>query len=105
MMLAFGISPTMEENKDCLCRALSIQFRMFVGSNSDEVDDIVAIEYQKLLAEPKDEETKSHQPAGILYPGDRICFKSKNRPTYQVNIYEKFQHTWEFENAGTQVWR
>ena len=42
-MLAFGISPTMEENKDCLCRALSIQFRMFVGSNSDEVDDIVAI--------------------------------------------------------------
>ncbi len=53
VMLAFGISPTMEENKDCLCRALSIQFRMFVGSNSDEVDDIVAIEYQKLLAEPK----------------------------------------------------
>ena len=105
VMLAFGISPTMEENKDCLCRALSIQFRMFVGSNSDEVDDIVAIEYQKLLAEPKDEETKLHQPAGILYPGDQICFKSKNRPTYQVNIYEKFQHTWEFENAGTQVWR
>ena len=25
VMLAFGISPTMEENKDCLCRALSIQ--------------------------------------------------------------------------------
>lgn len=105
VMLAFGISPTMEENKDCLCRALSIQFRMFVGNNSDEVDDIVAIEYQKLLAEPKDEEIKLHQPAGILYPGDQICFKSKNRPTYQVNIYEKFQHTWEFENAGTQVWR
>ena len=22
-----------------------------------------------------------------------------------MNIYEKFQHTWEFENTGTQVWR
>ena len=40
-----------------------------------------------------------------MYPGDQVYLKSKYRPTYQVNIYERFQHTWEFENVGTQVWR
>ena len=70
----------------------------------DDADDIVAMEYQKLLAEPQ-EEIKSYQTASVLYPGDQIYFKSKYRPTYQVNIYEKFQHTWEFENTGIQVWR
>lgn len=104
VMLAFGIPPTTEENKDCLCRALSLQLRAFVDSDADEADDIVAIEYQKLLAVPQ-EETESYQPASVLYPGDQIYFTSKFRPTYQVNIYEKFQHTWEFENVGTQVWR
>lgn len=104
VMLAFGISTTMEENKECLCRALSIQFREFVKSDSDEVDDIVAMEYQKLLAAPQDKGSESYHPASVFYPGDQIYFKSKYRPIYQVNIYEKFQHTWEFENAGTQVW-
>lgn len=105
VMLAFGIPPTTEMNKDCLCRALSIQFRAFVESDNDEADDIVAMEYQKVLSEPQVEETEQYHPASVLYPGDQIYFKSQYRPTYQVNIYEKFQHTWEFENVGTQVWR
>lgn len=105
VMLAFGIPPTTEENKDCLCRALSIQFRAFVESDNEEADDIVAMEYQKLLTEPQDKEAESYHPSSVLYPGDQLYFKSKYRPTYQVNIYEKFQHTWEFENIGTQVWR
>lgn len=54
---------------------------------------------------PKEETTETYHSASVLYPGDQIYFKSKFRPTYQVNIYEKFQHTWEFENTGTQVWR
>lgn len=56
-------------------------------------------------ANPKEETTETYHSASVLYPGDQIYFKSKFRPTYQVNIYEKFQHTWEFENTGTQVWR
>ena len=105
VMLAFGIPPTTEENKDCLCRALSIQFRAFVESDNEEADDIVAMEYQKLLTEPQDKEAESYHPSSVLCPGDQLYFKSKYRPTYQVNIYEKFQHTWEFENIGTQTWR
>lgn len=105
LMFAFGISPTTEENKDCLCKALSLQLRAFVDSDTDEADDIVAIEYQKLLAEPQMEIAKSYHPATVLYPGDQIYFKSKCGSIYKVNIYEKFQHTWEFENTGSQVWR
>lgn len=105
VMLAFGIPPATEMNKGCLCRALSIQFRAFVESDNEETDDIVAMEYQKLLTEPQDKKMESYHPSSVLYPGDQIYFKSKYRPTYQVNIYEKFQHTWEFENIGTQVWR
>lgn len=105
VMIAFGIPPTSEMNEDCLCRALAIQFRAFIESDTDEADDIAAMEYQKLLAEPKEETAEAYHPASVLYPGDQIYFKSKFRPTYQVNIYEKFQHTWEFENTGTQVWR
>lgn len=105
VMRAFGIPPTTEENKDCLCRALSIQFRAFVESNTEDADDIVAMEYLKLLVEPEDERVKSYHPVSVSYPGDQIYLKSKHRPTYEVNIYERFQHTWEFENVGTQVWR
>ncbi len=104
VMLAFGIPPTTQEQIDCLCRALSVQFKAFIDSSTDEADDIVAMEYQRLLAAPKDEDKESYHPTSVLYPGDQIYFKSKYRPTYQVNIYEKFQHTWEFENVGTQVW-
>lgn len=104
VMISFGIPPTTEINEDCLCRALAIQFKAFVDSNTDEADDIVAIEYQKLFTEPQEEENESYHPASILYPGDQIYFTSKYIPIYQVNIYEKFQHTWEFENVGTQVW-
>ncbi len=105
VMVAFGIPPTSKMNEDCLCRALAIQFRAFIESDTDEADDIAAMEYQKLLADPKEETTETYHSASVLYPGDQIYFKSKFRPTYQVNIYEKFQHTWEFENTGTQVWR
>lgn len=105
VMVAFGIPPTSKMNEDCLCRALAIQFRAFIESDTDEADDIAAMEYQELLADPKEETTETYHSASVLYPGDQIYFKSKFRPTYQVNIYEKFQHTWEFENTGTQVWR
>lgn len=105
VMLAFGIPPTTEMDDDCLCRSLAIQFRAFIESDTDEADDIVALEYQKLLTEPQMETAESYHHTSVLYPGDQIYFKSKFRPIYQVNIYEKFQHTWEFENTGTQKWR
>lgn len=105
VMLAFGIPPTTEIRKACLCRALAIQLRTFVDSDTDEADDIVLMEYQRLLSEPQEEQIEAYSSPSVLYPGDKIYLKSQYQPTYQVNIYEKFQHTWMFENVGTQVWR
>lgn len=105
VMLAFGIPPSAEENKELLCRALAIQFKAFIDSTTDEADDIVAIEYQKLLAEPQKDVSNSYQPSSVLYPGDQVYLKTKFRQIYQANIYEKILHTWEFENVGTQTWR
>ena len=103
--LSFGISSDKKIDPECLCVALAMQFNLFIGSNSDEADDVVALEYQKLLAEPTAIESESYCPASVLYPGDQVRLKSKYRPVYRVGIYEKFEHTWEIENIGTQVWQ
>ena len=105
VMLAFGIPPNTQEQIDCLCKVLAIQFKAFIDSDTDEADDIVAMEYQKLLAAPQQKESESYSLTSVLYPGDQVYLKSQYSPTYQVNTYEEFQHTWEFENIGTQVWR
>ena len=105
IMLSFGIVPDIEINIECLCRALAIQFRAFVESKTNEADDIVALEYQKLLAMPETAETDDYQPASVLYPGDQVCLRTKIRPVYRESIYKLIQHTWEFENTGNQTWR
>ncbi len=104
VMLAFGIPSTATVNENCLYRALAIQLQSFVESNTDEANDIAAMEYQKLIEEPQEKKIESFHPVSAFYSGDQIYFSSKPRPTYQVNVYEKFQHTWEFENVGTQMW-
>lgn len=104
VLLSCGIPPTERDNKKCLSRALAMQFKSFVDSDTDEADDIVSLEYQKLLAEPSATE-ESNEPPSVFYPGDNVYLKSRHRPTYSVNVYEKFQHTWEFDNTGTLTWR
>ena len=105
VMLSFGIPPSMAENAKCLCRALALQLKGFITSQTDEATDIVLLEYQRLLSEPQAAD-KSVQSVGVpLYPDDQVYYKSKFRPTYDVDIYKVFQHTWEFDNVGTQTWR
>lgn len=105
IMLSFGILPDMEINIECLCRALAIQFRAFVESKANETDDIVALEYQKLLAMQEAAEMDDYQQASVLYPGDQVCLRTKICPVYRESIYKPIQHTWEFENTGNQTWR
>lgn len=105
IMLVFGIPPQTEICKNYLCMALAVQFHAFVASNTDEADDIVATEYQRLLSQPQERQCEPYHQPSVLYPGDQIYSKSTFRPTYTVNIYELFQHSWEFENTGTQTWR
>ena len=104
IMLAFGIPPTAERNETQFCKALSIQFKGFIDSDDETVDDIVAIEYQRLLSEAA-EVTPVAQPTRVLYPGDSIYMSSAIRSIYQVVCDERFQHTWDFSNVGNQTWR
>lgn len=40
-----------------------------------------------------------------LYPGDNVCVEPHFMAVYFVEIYEKFQHTWEIKNTGTKTWK
>ena len=106
IMLEFGIPPGTDENFKLLCLALAIQVKAFIDSADENADDIVMLEYQRLLSEPPADKTSiaSSSPE-MLYRNDPIYFRSPHRPTYEVDIYETFQHTWMFDNVGKQTWR
>ena len=103
IMLAFGIPPAAEVNKVALCKALSIQLKMFADSHDENTSDIVALEYQRLLSEPPEPAPSTPRPS-VLYLGDNIYLNSAFRPVYSVACDEQFQHTWDFSNVGNRTW-
>lgn len=102
---AFGVPPSADISKPHLCRALALQLKAIIESDNTDPGDIVMIEYQKLLSEPQEESSETYRPASVLYRGDQIYRRTAYRPVYDVKLYEKFTHTWSFENIGNQVWR
>ena len=103
--LAFGVPPSANISKPHLCRALALQLKTIIDSDNTDPGDIVMIEYQKLLSEPTEGKSETYRPVSVLYKGDRIYRKTAYRPVYDVKLYEKFTHTWHFENIGEQTWR
>ena len=51
-MTAFAIPASVVPDRAVLSKSLAAQFQLFFQSNSDDVDDIVAVKYQQLLSEP-----------------------------------------------------
>lgn len=100
----FGLPIAGTIDKPALCCALAAQFRTIMDSDSSDADIVLMLEYQKYLDQPQKELSASRQ-ISVLYPGDQIYNRVMRRANYEVEIYEKFQHTWDFENSGTQVWR
>lgn len=103
MIAAFGIPETGEVNKKALSIALAIQFKAIIDADADCGEDILLLEYQKHKIQPQ--ESSFVSPASVLYPGDQYYIKTVVRPIYHVNTYDVFQHTWDFENVGTQMWK
>jgi len=101
-MTAFAIPPTAEESNKTFAKALSSQFVLFVTSEADDVDDIVAMEYQRYLSEPDDEPVPQFTP---LYPNDSAYVSFQPQRTYSTTAHGKFQHTWVIQNDGKQTWR
>lgn len=104
IMLAFGVPVTATINEKAFCNALALQMKSFIDADAEDVEDIVLLEYQRLIAEPTEDVTPS-EITKVLYPGDSVYVESAWRPVYSVACNEKFQHTWSFQNSGTQTWR
>lgn len=104
VIAAFGIPEKDTPNKKALCVALAHQMHLLIESDDEDVDDILTVEYQKAKnADPVDN-SAPQITSRPTYPGDNIYMKSKWRPVYAVGLDEIFEHTWEFDNVGTQTW-
>ena len=103
LMTSFAIPLSVEVNKEIMSIALSRQLKLFIENNGDDITDIVATEYQKLMVEPAAiEPTQQSVP---LYPGDSAwVLECKPQRSYSVHCYDRFQHTWVIRNNGSQTW-
>ena len=103
VVAGFGIPEKETIDKRALASALAIQLNAIIDSDNGSAEDVLILEYQNRKANAVDDAIIA--PATALYPGDQFYFKETHRPSYKVNIYEKFRHTWIFDNIGTQEWK
>jgi hypothetical protein len=100
-MRNFGIPESQVQNKDVFIKALCTQFQNIVSEVSNEVNDIVASEYNRLLRE-SGAETVNDSP---FYPGDELLLVGElPAQSHEVIFYEKFEHQWTIKNTGTVTW-
>lgn len=102
LMKAFGIPSTLEPDKRTLCCALVAQFAAFLISNDEFADDIIAMEYERLLSDTETQQEKQVEP---LYPDD-IALPSQNQcRIHNVTAHDKcILHEWIIQNRGKREW-
>jgi len=100
IMAAYGIPSEEPQDKALLVAALCVQFQNIVTEARDDVDDIVALEYNRLLQAQGEEST----PTFPLYPGDDVALVESTSAHHTVEFYELFEHSWVIRNAGTVTW-
>jgi len=101
IMRNFGIPEIQPINKEFFIRALCTQFQNIVSDASNEVDDIVASEYSRLLHN-SDIELDNIAP---FYPGDDFILVNESPlKSHVVGFYDKFKHQWILKNNGKVIW-
>lgn len=89
-----------EADRDALTYALAKQLKLIIDSKEEDVEDIVALEYQ----EAKNNNAKMAE--GItkkpLYVGDSVSVVYDRN--HVIQSYDKFLHTWELHNSGKIKW-
>ncbi|NLL52467.1 MAG: hypothetical protein GX248_07185 [Peptococcaceae bacterium] len=101
IMSNFGIPLDEVQDKNLFISALCTQFQNIVSEAANQVADIVASEYNRLLCK-----------SGIaivnlfpFYPGDDLQLISELPIQNHVAVfYEKFDHQWTIRNTGTVTW-
>ncbi len=89
-----------EADLDALAYALAKQLKLIIDSTEEDVEDIVALEYQ----EAKNNNAKMAKGTAIkpLYVGDSVSvFGDRN---HVIQSYDKVSHTWELFNSGKIQW-
>lgn len=104
VVAAFGIPEKDPPTKKALCMALAHQMRLLIQSDDEDVSDILTVEYQKAKNEVPTSKNQPQLTMQPLYPGDSVYLKSEWRPVYTVGLDQAFEHTWIFDNVGTQTW-
>lgn len=89
-----------EADLDALAYALAKQLKLIIGSMEEDVEDIIALEYQ----EAKNNNTRTAEDTAIkpLYVGDSVsAFYDRS---HVIQSYDKVSHTWELHNNGKIKW-
>lgn len=101
IMRNFGVPDTEVVHKEFFFKALCTQFQNIVTEASDEVDDIVASEYSRLLQE-SGIEIENVTP---YYPGDDFTLVTESPlGEHEVGFYNNFEHQWIIKNNGQVNW-
>lgn len=102
IMRNFDIPEDEPQNKDLLIEVLCMQFQNIVSEASNDVDNIVASEYTRLLNK-SDLEIVSNDP---FYPGDNFLIVNElTNDNLALHFYEKFEYKWTLKNTGTVTWK
>ena len=102
VLLAFGIPEKETPNKKALSVALAKQMKALIEDDTEDVDEIVILEYQRA----KEDDAPEKMDIGMqpLYPGDSAYVQFVPNQTYIIDCYETVQHTWSIQNTGKIKW-
>lgn len=102
VMAEFGIPKDEAQKKELFIEALCTQFQNIVSEATNDVDDIVASEYSRLLRVSGVEAIVKYP----LYPGDDVLLISQtSAEPHSVSCYEIFNHSWTIKNTGKVTWK
>jgi hypothetical protein len=99
-MADFGIPSGVEQDKDKFCRALAVQFSLFVTSQNDDVDNAVWEIYQTLL---EGQPISADDISGPRYAGDDVYVEFGSKQ-HMADCYEIVHHEWKLQNSGRVPW-
>lgn len=100
-MTEFGIPSESVTDKDKFCRALAIQFNLFVTTEGDDVPNSVGQVYQTLL---NGREITQEDLRGPRYKGDDVYVDNRKK-SHNADCYETIHHEWNLQNRGSQEWQ
>ena len=99
-MSHFGVPVSFDENKQDLSKALAYQFQLFVEADKENIDNEIALEYERLINGSQSGATVRRSTA---YRGDDYWVEQS--APLNIACYQTATYTWVIHNAGTVHWQ